>query len=994
MTNRKLRLESLERRQLLAVTLQPAGTEFPVNTSTADYQEQSAVTVENDGDFIVVWSSHDGDGGIYGKMFAADGSATSDEFLISNVTEGTQVYPDVAVDPASGGFVVTWQHDSPPGDGTPGESDIFARAFAADGTAVGDQAQVSPDEGDHFGPAIAFTTTGEYVIAWDSFTASSENNVSARHFTSTNATEGATFAVSTGTEEFSPDVASAGDGSFVVAWESTDADGSGIAAQRFDSASGPVGTPIAVNATTAGHQTSPSIAVQSGGSFIVTWLSGTDVLGQLFANNGSNVGVEIDVNDTNPARAYTPSSATLNDGGFLVTWTDDALDVVGRSFESDGSPVGAAIVLNTTTAGDQLAPKLSSAANHVVATWTGPDADGDGIFGQTYSTNVLPTADAGGPYQVGEGGSVTLNAAGSTDPDSETLTYAWDLDNDGQYDDATGVQATFSAAGIDGPATATVGLRVSDGNATDTATAQVTVNNVAPTADAGGPYNLLDGGTILMNAGGSTDPIDEIVSYEWDFDGDGTFETHGKTLTRRFDLPDTFDVTLRVTDDDGATDTDTVPVTVTLGPVTDLGVIAFNEVTGAYPSTGYVWYQVETSQAGFLTVLATPSSGEATVSIYSSSRAEPPLATGVTSESVNRVDHEVTAGGTYFVKVSGSSNDVDLTLVNLVRHAGANVTVSGTDEDDTFVFSAESSRDITIKGVNYHFEDSEVATVDFDGGDGFDDAWLYDSSGDEHFEAWPDHGEFSNGPGDSTTDFTVQVIGTESLLAYARQDGNDLATLHGSDNTDKFKSYEDSLRLRGTNSGYALRSKFFDTVAADAGTNGPDIAVFNGTDGNETFRYLGATNAAKVEATGRDHTATGFSRVTARAGNGSNDVAYFTDVPAEDARTDDVFYFKSHKTHLRGRNVDIIARAFDEVHATASESGEDVARIYDTAANEHLEVDGDTVRCYRRNDTELDLVYEALGFETVKAYSTNDTDTRDVDDNHTIEHLLLYGWGE
>ena len=37
--------------------------------------------------------------------------------------------------------------------------------------------------------------------------------------------------------------------------------------------------------------------------------------------------------------------------------------------------------------------------------------------------NDPPTADAGGPYVVNEGGTVTLTGSG-TDPDSDPLTYA------------------------------------------------------------------------------------------------------------------------------------------------------------------------------------------------------------------------------------------------------------------------------------------------------------------------------------------------------------------------------------------------------------------------------------------------------------------------------------------------------------------------------------------------------------------------------------------
>ena len=52
-----------------------------------------------------------------------------------------------------------------------------------------------------------------------------------------------------------------------------------------------------------------------------------------------------------------------------------------------------------------------------------------------------PTANAGGPYTVPEGGSTTLAGSGT----GQVLTYAWDLDNDGTFETA-GQTATFSAA--------------------------------------------------------------------------------------------------------------------------------------------------------------------------------------------------------------------------------------------------------------------------------------------------------------------------------------------------------------------------------------------------------------------------------------------------------------------------------------------------------------------------------------------------------------------
>ena len=92
----------------------------------------------------------------------------------------------------------------------------------------------------------------------------------------------------------------------------------------------------------------------------------------------------------------------------------------------------------------------------------------------TGATNSPPTAAASATPTSGTVPlAVAFNGSGSSDPDpGDSITYAWDLDGDGAFDDATGAQPnyTYEAAG-----TYTAKLQVTDSHGATATSAPLTI---------------------------------------------------------------------------------------------------------------------------------------------------------------------------------------------------------------------------------------------------------------------------------------------------------------------------------------------------------------------------------------------------------------------------------------------------------------------------------------------------------------------------------------
>jgi len=109
----------------------PDGAEFQANTWTSSNQYQPRVARFDDGRFVVLWTSFGQDGslwGVYGQRYGTGGSPDGGEFQVNTYTDHAQEYPQVATLP-DGGFVVAWESHGQDGD----NRGIFVQRFSADG---------------------------------------------------------------------------------------------------------------------------------------------------------------------------------------------------------------------------------------------------------------------------------------------------------------------------------------------------------------------------------------------------------------------------------------------------------------------------------------------------------------------------------------------------------------------------------------------------------------------------------------------------------------------------------------------------------------------------------------------------------------------------------------------------------------------------------------------------------------------------------------------
>jgi hypothetical protein len=186
-------------------------------------------------------------------------------------------------------------------------------------------------------------------------------------------------------------VAMTATGGSVVTWTDTtglDGSGDGVMARLYDAAGDPAGPAFVVNATTAGQQLHPAVAVGANGDLLIAWTdqSTQQVNARLFDPTGTPLTGEVDVGSTTwpaqtPAAAadgWVSVAASAN-GQFAVTWAQSDYysgyqaqywQYAFQRFDATAAPVGATVVTNIEggasvfgiyTASDHIATSLTAA---------------------------------------------------------------------------------------------------------------------------------------------------------------------------------------------------------------------------------------------------------------------------------------------------------------------------------------------------------------------------------------------------------------------------------------------------------------------------------------------------------------------------------------------------------------------------------------------------------------------------------------------------------
>jgi hypothetical protein len=356
------------------------GNEFQVDENP-DYENlyDPSVGMDLAGNFLVAWSDRRSlNKNIYAKMYDSTGAQRGVDFQINDEILNDQITPNVGMC-ESGSFAVAWMDNR-----HIGHYDIFARLFNSAGTPQGVDFQVNTETGtNHSQSAVAFDSTGKFLIAWN------RGQTYARRYGSAGTALGDQFVVDHGITNAStdqPTVAMGRQGNFhivlEVGWENYH-----IMAQRYDSSATVQGSIYQID-DNMGHswQSLPAVAMDREGKFTVAWCDSFDyfrrgdIYFQRFDAGGNIAGGNVKVvTESPPGRdQLNPAVAMTPDGKITVAYSEyyNWRQIWINRYDASGAALGGKILVgDSSTYWVKHRPAVASGGSGLTAVaWEDPRA--------------------------------------------------------------------------------------------------------------------------------------------------------------------------------------------------------------------------------------------------------------------------------------------------------------------------------------------------------------------------------------------------------------------------------------------------------------------------------------------------------------------------------------------------------------------------------------------------------------------------------------------
>lgn len=306
---------------------------------------------------------------LFDNAFFRDLASPADQVGLARAAQSNSETLSVAA-LADGGYAVVWSH-VPEGE----VREIWARAYAADGTALGEAQKVSSilpgPEGvwlEQFWPSV--TAAGEgFMVTWSAeeynYGYNTGRNVMARLYDAAGTALGDPFtaalrlnqdgSVSTSSWEAYQSTATLESGNIVLAYNNNGDVGLKILAPDGGVLNAFNGNPAWIE----NYYPNPRVAALKDGNFVVVWqdssgIDGDDraVVGRVFGATGGAMGDVFVLTERPAGYQGVPEVVALSDGGFAAAWhsgTDLAGDyrpnITLRLFDADGSPRTASLLM-------------------------------------------------------------------------------------------------------------------------------------------------------------------------------------------------------------------------------------------------------------------------------------------------------------------------------------------------------------------------------------------------------------------------------------------------------------------------------------------------------------------------------------------------------------------------------------------------------------------------------------------------------------------------